>query len=78
MNTPESRRQFRSGTSVAPTPAAPRMLRIAAFGAALLSLAACNTVSGAGKDVSSVGHNVSRGADAAQRGITNSTGASSR
>ncbi|NHO17497.1 entericidin A/B family lipoprotein [Acetobacter oeni] len=43
----------------------------------LLALAACNTVSGAGKDVSSIGHNVSRGANAAQQGITNTTGASS-
>ncbi|NHO31293.1 entericidin A/B family lipoprotein [Acetobacter fallax] len=55
----------------------PNSLRLAVVATALLALAACNTVSGAGKDVSSVGHNVSRGANAAQTGITNATGASS-
>ncbi|MFW7268619.1 entericidin A/B family lipoprotein [Gluconacetobacter sp. Hr-1-5] len=41
-------------------------------------LSACNTVRGAGQDVSSVGHNVSRGASASQNAITRSTGASER
>ncbi|GBQ22876.1 entericidin A/B family lipoprotein [Gluconacetobacter sacchari] len=39
-------------------------------------LSACNTVRGAGQDVSSVGHDVSRGATASQHAITHSTGAS--
>ncbi|MBB2176063.1 entericidin A/B family lipoprotein [Gluconacetobacter johannae] len=39
-------------------------------------LSACNTVRGAGEDVSSVGHDVSRGANATQGHITHSTGAS--
>ncbi|GBQ98902.1 hypothetical protein AA23498_3351 [Acetobacter nitrogenifigens DSM 23921 = NBRC 105050] len=55
-----------------------KLTRVVAIGAALLSLAACNTVAGAGKDVSSVGHDVSRGASSAQQGIANSTGASSQ
>ncbi|ACI51628.1 Entericidin EcnAB [Gluconacetobacter diazotrophicus PA1 5] len=41
-------------------------------------LTACNTVRGAGQDVSSVGHDVSRGANASQNAITKSTGASPR
>ncbi|MBB2202025.1 entericidin A/B family lipoprotein [Gluconacetobacter tumulisoli] len=41
-------------------------------------LSACNTMRGAGQDVSSVGHNVSRGANATQDQITRSTGASPR
>lgn len=49
---------------------APRALRV--FLAAVVvvgaasTLSACNTVSGAGKDVSSVGHDVTRGADYTQ------------
>ncbi|GEN62131.1 hypothetical protein AOE01nite_03550 [Acetobacter oeni] len=72
MNTIETHRQIRDGN-----PAARRTLRMAVASVTLLALAACNTVSGAGKDVSSIGHNVSRGANAAQQGITNTTGASS-
>ena len=53
-----------------------RIVRLAGAAAIMLSLAACNTMHGAGKDVSAVGHDVSRGASAAQQGITNSTGAS--
>lgn len=53
-----------------------RIVRLAGAAAFMLSLAACNAVHGAGKDVSAVGHDVSRGASAAQQGITNSTGAS--
>ncbi|NHN88153.1 entericidin A/B family lipoprotein [Acetobacter sp. LMG 1627] len=45
-------------------------------GVLILSLAGCNTVHGAGKDVSAVGHNVSRGAEATQQSITNATGSS--
>ncbi|GAA4475154.1 entericidin A/B family lipoprotein [Gluconacetobacter asukensis] len=41
-------------------------------------LSACNTMRGAGQDVSSVGHDVSRGANASQKAITHSTGASER
>ncbi|WP_182948071.1 entericidin A/B family lipoprotein [Gluconacetobacter takamatsuzukensis] len=41
-------------------------------------LSACNTVRGAGQDVSSVGHDVSRGANASQNAITRSTNASPR
>ncbi|NVN04928.1 entericidin [Asaia spathodeae] len=37
-----------------------------------LSLTACNTVDGAGRDVSSIGHNVSNGANATQGAIHNS------
>ncbi|GBQ63955.1 hypothetical protein AA103196_0741 [Ameyamaea chiangmaiensis NBRC 103196] len=40
------------------------------------SLSACNTVHGAGQDVSAVGHNVSRGANATQNGLVNATGTS--
>jgi predicted small secreted protein len=53
-----------------------RIARFAGAAAFMLSLAACNTVHGAGKDVSAVGHDVSRGASAAQQGISNATGAS--
>ncbi|WP_025886355.1 entericidin [Asaia prunellae] len=37
-----------------------------------VSLTACNTVDGAGRDVSSIGHNVSNGASATQGAIHNS------
>ncbi|GBQ82768.1 entericidin [Asaia krungthepensis] len=37
-----------------------------------LGLSACNTVDGAGRDVSSIGHDVSRGAGATQGAIHNS------
>jgi entericidin B len=40
-----------------------RMIAIAAAGLALMSVAACNTVSGAGKDVSSAGKAVSNAAE---------------
>jgi len=38
-------------------------------------LSACNTVRGAGQDVSSVGHDVARGANATQNGVAHATGA---
>ena len=53
-----------------------RIAQIAGAAVFMLSLAGCNAVHGAGKDVSAVGHDVSRGASAAQQGITNTTGAS--
>lgn len=53
-----------------------RLVQVAGLAALLVGLAGCNTMAGAGKDVSSVGHNVSRGATAAQDGIHNATGAS--
>ncbi|NVN09955.1 MULTISPECIES: entericidin A/B family lipoprotein [Nguyenibacter] len=39
-------------------------------------LSACNTIRGAGQDVSSVGHDVSRGARVTQNAITRATSAS--
>ncbi len=41
-------------------------IQIAATGAALMLLAACNPVAGAGKDVSSVGHETTKAADKAK------------
>lgn len=54
-----------------------RIALCAAFlSGAALSLSACNTVRGAGQDVSSVGHDVSRGATASQNAIDSHTPAS--
>lgn len=45
-----------------------RTLVLAILGAALVAgLSGCNTVAGAGRDVSVVGHDISAGARAAQR-----------
>ena len=44
--------------------------------AATLALSACNTIAGAGADLSSAGHDMTRGAAGAQQGIHQSTGAS--
>jgi entericidin B len=41
-------------------------IKMAAFLVAMLGLAACNTVSGAGKDMSSAGHAVTKAAKPAQ------------
>lgn len=54
------------------------LAKVGVLAAALLTLAACNTVHGAGKDVSALGHDVSRGAAATQHSINKSTGASSQ
>lgn len=51
------------------------MLLVALAGATGLS--ACNTVRGAGQDVSSVGHDMSRGASSTQGSVARGTGASS-
>ena len=40
-----------------------KILEHAVIAGALLALAACNTVSGAGKDISSAGHAVTNAAD---------------
>ena len=52
------------------------LLAVAVLGVATLGLSACNTMSGAGKDVSAVGHDVTRGANAAGNSIDKNTGAS--
>ncbi len=41
-------------------------LTVAALGVALLGLSACNTIAGAGKDTSALGHDVTSGATSAQ------------
>lgn len=51
-------------------------LSLALLSGAGVSLSACNTVHGAGQDVSSIGHNVSRGANATQDAIQRNTNAS--
>lgn len=51
-------------------------LSLALLSGAAVSLSACNTVHGAGQDVSSIGHNVSRGANATQDAIQRNTNAS--
>ncbi|EHH68091.1 entericidin A/B family lipoprotein [Gluconobacter morbifer] len=51
-------------------------LSLVLLSGAAVTLSACNTMRGAGQDVSSVGHNVSRGANATQGAITRSTSAS--
>lgn len=47
----------------------------AILGVAMLGLSACNTVAGAGKDVSAVGHDMTGGSTKAQDKVTDSTGA---
>lgn len=51
-------------------------LSLALLSGAGVTLSACNTVRGAGQDVSSIGHNVSRGANASQDAIQRNTNAS--
>lgn len=53
-------------------------LSITLLSGASLSLSACNTIRGAGEDVSSVGHDVARGANATQRSIARHTPASTK
>jgi entericidin A len=51
---------------------------VSRFGTVALSavlLAGCNTIAGAGQDLSSVGHDVTGGATATQQSIHRSTGA---
>ncbi|GBR12326.1 entericidin A/B family lipoprotein [Gluconobacter frateurii] len=48
-------------------------LSLTLLSGAAVSLSACNTVHGAGQDVSAVGHNVSRGANATQDAIQRHT-----
>jgi entericidin A len=52
------------------------LVAAATLGVSTLGLTACNTVSGAGKDLSAVGHDVSRGSNAAGAKINQKTGAS--
>ncbi len=56
--------------SIAPTLTAVALL------VAALGLSACNTVAGAGKDASALGHDVTRGASSTSDTITKKTGAS--
>lgn len=63
--------------------ASPRRLGRAAAVLAVLALtgtalSACNTVAGAGQDVSSVGRDLTGGATAVQSGVARSTGAATR
>jgi len=48
---------------------------VLALGVATLGLSACNTMSGAGKDLSAAGHDVTGGSNAAQNKIVDKTGA---
>nr|WP_321986508.1 entericidin [uncultured Lichenicoccus sp.] len=52
-----------------------RLLAAAVFGLAMLGLSACNTVAGAGKDVSAVGHDMTGSSTKTQDKVTDSTGA---
>ncbi|WP_241767725.1 entericidin A/B family lipoprotein [Tanticharoenia sakaeratensis] len=54
-----------------------RAMTLLAALAGTAGLSACNTMRGAGQDVSSVGHDMSRGASSAQGSIARGTGASS-
>lgn len=48
---------------------------VLALGVATLGLSACNTVSGAGKDLSAAGHDMTGGSTATQNKIVDKTGA---
>jgi|GEM_PF-1276397 len=48
---------------------------VALMGSCALSLSACNATRGFGQDVSSVGHDMSHGANNAQNSIQKNTGA---
>jgi|GEM_PF-2280671 len=52
------------------------LLAALVIAASTLALSACNTVAGAGKDVSAVGHDVTRGSTAARDKADNATDAS--
>ncbi len=54
------------------------LLAVLLLGMTTLGLSACNTISGAGKDVSAVGHDVTRGSDASSNAISDKTGASQK
>ena len=54
------------------------LLAVLLLGMTTLGLSACNTISGAGKDVSAVGHDVTRGSDASSSAISDKTGASQK
>ena len=54
------------------------LLAAALLAVATLGLSACNTISGAGKDASALGHDVSRGSDATSNAISDKTGASQK
>ncbi len=54
------------------------LLAVLLLSVATLGLSACNTISGAGKDVSAVGHDVSRSSDATSDAISDKTGASQK
>jgi predicted small secreted protein len=47
------------------------LLMLAFAGAGALSLAACNTVEGAGRDVSATGHAISNTAEKTKKDMTN-------
>ena len=51
------------------------LLAVVVLGVAMLGLSACNTVSGAGKDLSAAGHDVTGTSSAAQDKIHDKTGA---
>ena len=53
------------------------LLTMAALAVASFGLSACNTVAGAGKDTSAIGHDVSRASNSAGNAIDRNTGASS-
>lgn len=52
------------------------LLAALVIGASTLALAACNTMAGAGKDVSAVGHDMTRGSTTARDKVDDSTNAS--
>ena len=52
------------------------LFTVAVLGVAAMGLSACNTVSGAGKDVSALGHDTTRAANSSDHAIVNKTGAS--
>lgn len=56
-------------------PALRTLAAVAALATSGVALAACNTLAGAGQDVSSVGHDLTGGASATQSGIHSATGA---
>lgn len=51
------------------------LLTVLALGTATLGLSACNTMTGAGKDLSAAGHDLSGGSTATQNKIVDKTGA---
>ena len=51
------------------------LLTLAFLAAAAIGLSACNTIAGAGKDTSALGHDVTGGANSTQNSIHKNTGA---